>query len=145
MPPATTASPVGETPVATKETARPPVGMDGYCPVTLLRKNSWTKGDPRYGVIHRGHLYLFAGPEEKEVFFADPDQYSPVLSGIDPVRLAEAGEAILGERAHGVVYRKRVYLFSSEANLERFWEEPERFASPIRQAMEQGDVGRLFR
>jgi thiol-disulfide isomerase/thioredoxin/YHS domain-containing protein len=145
MSPATAAPPVGQTPIAQTEPTRPPLGMDGYCPVTLLRKNNWAKGDPRYGVIHRGHLYLFAGPEEKDAFFADPDQYSPVLSGIDAVRLAEAGEVALGERAHGVVYRKRVYLFSSEANLERFWEEPERFASPIRQAMEQGDVGRLFR
>ena len=51
----------------------------------------------------------------------------------------------MGERAHGVVYRKRVYLFSSEANLQQFWEEPERYASPIRQAMETGDVNRLFR
>jgi protein disulfide-isomerase len=123
----------------------PALGLDGYCPVSLLQKNSWIRGDARFGVIHRGHVYLFAGPEEKEKFFSDPDEYSPVLAGIDPVRLAETGEAVMGQRAHGVVYRKRVYLFSSESHLQQFWQEPERYASPIRQAMETGDVGRLFR
>ncbi len=132
-------------PSVRREEGNPPLGLDGYCPVSLIRKNSWTKGDSRYGVIHRGRTYLFAGPEEKELFFADPDEYSPVLAGVDPVQLSQSGEAIIGERANGVVYRKRVYLFSSEANLQQFWEEPERYASPIRQAMETGDVNRLFR
>jgi YHS domain-containing protein/thiol-disulfide isomerase/thioredoxin len=123
----------------------PPLGMDGFCPVSLVRDERWTKGDPRFGVIHRGRTYLFAGPDEKELFYADPDEYSPVLAGIDPVELTTSGATILGQRAHGVVYRKRVYLFSSEGNLQQFWEEPERYASPIRQAMETGDIGRLFR
>jgi YHS domain-containing protein len=123
----------------------PALGLEGFCPVTLIEKNSWVKGDEQFGVIHRGRLYLFAGPEEKATFFADPDEYSPVLSGVDAVRLAESGEAVFGGRAHGVVYRKRVYLFSSEENLQQFWQDPERYASPIRQAMETGNVGRLFR
>jgi len=126
-------------------TTAPPLGMDGYCPVTLLRSEKWVKGDPRFGVIHRGRVYLFTGEDEKNIFFADPDEYSPVLAGIDPVQLNTVGEAIEGNRAHGVVYRKRVYLFSSEDNLEQFWKDPERYASPIRQAMESGDVNRLFR
>lgn len=123
----------------------PPIGLDGYCPVSLHRDNSWMKGNPQFGVIHRGRTYLFASEKEKQLFFADPDEYSPVLAGIDPVHLTHRGEAVEGERAHGVVYRKRIYLFSSEDNLERFWEDPERYASPIRQAMEAGDVTRLFR
>jgi len=61
------------------------------------------------------------------------------------VYLADSGEATEGVRTHGVVYRKRVYLFSSEENLQRFWQSPERYAAPIRQAMETGTVDRLFR
>ena len=119
--------------------------MDGYCPVTLLKNDVWKQGDPRYGVVHRGRLYLFAGPDEKEQFFANPDDFSPVLAGVDAVYLADSGEATEGQRTHGVVYRKRVYLFSSEENLQRFWQSPERYAAPIRQAMETGTVDRLFR
>ena len=129
--------------VATQQSAT--VGLEGYCPVTLLKKNKWVKGDRRYGVVHRGRAYLFTGLAEKEMFFADPDEFSPVLAGLDPVALSENGKANQGRRAHGVVYRQRVYLFSSEDNLSRFWEEPERFATPIRQAMEAGDLNRLFR
>jgi protein disulfide-isomerase len=125
--------------------AHPPLGLDGFCPVSLVRENRWTKGDARFGVIHRGRTYLFAGPEEKEIFFADPDEYSPVLAGVDPVELTANGQTLEGRRAHGVVYQKRVYLFTSEQNLQQFWEEPERYARPIRQAMENGEVGRLFR
>jgi YHS domain-containing protein len=79
------------------------------------------------------------------MFAGNPDDYSPVLAGIDPVHLNDSGEAVGGQRAHGVVYRKRVYLFASEENLQRFWQDPERFAAPIRQAMETGNVGGLFR
>lgn len=124
---------------------RPPLGMDGYCPVTLLKKDVWKQGDPRHGVVHRGRLYLFAGPDEAEAFFRNPDDFSPVLAGIDPVHLADSGEPVEGRRAHGVVYRKRVYLFSSEQNLQRFWQDPEKYVSPIRQAMETNTVNRLFR
>jgi protein disulfide-isomerase len=124
---------------------RPPLGLDGYCPVTLLKKDVWKQGDPRYGVIHRGRLFLFAGSDEAEAFFRNPDEYSPVLAGIDPVHLADSGEPLEGKRAHGVVYRKRVYLFSSEQNLQRFWQDPEKYVSPIRQAMETDTVNRLFR
>lgn len=132
-------------PAAKRPSEAPSLGMDGYCPVTLLKENRWVRGDKRYGVIHRGRTYLFAGPQEKETFFADPDEYSPVLAGIDPVALNEQGQAIEGKRVHGVVYHRRVYLFSSEDNLNRFWEAPEQFASPIRQAMEAGDLNQLFR
>ncbi len=121
------------------------LGLDGYCPVTLLRDNKWVAGDPRFGIKHRGRVYLFASQREQDVFYADPDEFSPVLAGLDPVHLTERGEAVEGARAHGVVYRKRVYLFQTEENLQRFWQDPEHFASPIRQAMETGDVERLFR
>lgn len=144
VPPAAAAD-VQPAPRATAPAGQPPLGMDGYCPVTLLKKDVWKQGDPRYGVVHRGRLYLFAGPDEKEQFFGNPDDYSPVLAGVDAVYLADSGEATEGQRTHGVVYRKRVYLFSSEENLQRFWQSPERYAAPIRQAMETGTVDRLFR
>lgn len=121
------------------------MGLDGYCPVTLVQKQAWKKGDARFGVVHRGRTYLFAGQEEKDTFFANPDDFSPALSGIDPVEFAETGEVQDGQRKHGVVYQNRVYLFSSERNLETFWQEPERYASRIQQAMETGDFNQLRR
>ena len=59
----------------------PPLGLDGFCPVSLSEKQQWVSGDSRWGVIHRGRTYLFAGPEEQRRFFADPDRYAPVAVG----------------------------------------------------------------
>jgi YHS domain-containing protein len=125
--------------------AAAPLALKGHCPVTLCRQQRWQKGDPRWGAVHRGRTYLFAGPDEQRRFLADPDLYSPVLSGIDPVRLAETGDIVEGRRQHGVVYYEQIYLFDSEESLSKFWANPERYARRIRQAMEMGDLGQLLR
>ncbi len=144
-PPAAASRPPVTRNAAAADRQRPPLGLDGYCPVTLLKKEAWKQGDSRYGAVHRGRLYLFTGPEQADTFLKNPDDYSPVLAGIDPVHLSDSGEPVAGRRSHGVVYRNRIYLFTSEENLQRFWSDPEQFAAPIRQAMESGTVGRLFR
>ena len=110
--------------------------MDGYCPVSLVEKSTWTKGDVRWGANHRGRTYLFTSATEQARFLASPDRYAPVLSGNDPVRYSERGELVAGSRKHGVFYHNQVYLFADEASLERFWGSPERFANIVRQAMQ---------
>jgi thiol-disulfide isomerase/thioredoxin/YHS domain-containing protein len=98
----------------------PPWGLDGYCPVTLCEKQKWIRGDRRWGAIHRGRTYLFAGPQEQQRFLANPDGYAPVASGNDVVVAAEQGQIVPGTREHGVFYKHRIYLFSSEASLQKF-------------------------
>jgi len=120
------------------------IGLEGYCPVTLIQGNAWKKGDTRHGAIHRGKTYLFVGAAEKATFLADPDAFSPILAGVDPVELSRSGEVIEGRRAHGLVDHDRVYMFSSEENLQMFLEHPERFRKQIEQATETGDLG-VFR
>lgn len=120
----------------------PPRGLDGFCPVTLVEQSRWQQGDPRFGIVHRGKLYLFAGEAEKQRFWQDPDRYAPVLSGNDPVELAETGRVIEGNRRHGVFFRNQVYLFSSEAALERFWSSPQQYADFAMQAMRQQGMRR---
>ncbi len=53
-----------------------PLALDGFCPVTLAEKHQWARGNRRFGVIHRGRTYLFAGPDEQRRFMADPDRYA---------------------------------------------------------------------
>ena len=113
--------------------APPALGLDGYCPVTLLEQERWVRGDPRYGVIHRGRTYLFVGPEEAKRFFADPDRFAPVLSGIDVVLAVEENRQIPGKREHGAWYEGRMYLFSSEASLRKFDQDPSRYAAVVNQ------------
>ncbi|GIW93633.1 MAG: hypothetical protein KatS3mg110_1674 [Pirellulaceae bacterium] len=105
-----------------------PLGLDGYCPVTLVEQNTWRKGNPSWVASHEGRLYLFAGPNELQAFQQNPHRYAPVLAGFDVVRFHEQKELVPGKRQHGVAYRGRYYLFADEEALQRFWQNPTRYA-----------------
>lgn len=113
----------------------PPLAMDGYCPVTLVTMQKWTKGDIRWGAVHRGRTYLLASQADQQRFLADPDRYSPALSGYDPVRFAEARQLVDGRREFGVFFGGTYYLFADEAALVKFEGQPEGYVMVVRQAM----------
>jgi YHS domain-containing protein/thiol-disulfide isomerase/thioredoxin len=113
----------------------PPLAFEGYCPVTMRNQWKWVAGDFRYGVVHRGHTYWFAGPEEQKQFWADPDRYTPALSGMDPVFALDHQQQVPGKREHSLDYDGMFYMFASEATLQQFTANPQRYASNVRQAM----------
>jgi protein disulfide-isomerase len=117
----------------------PPLALDGYCPVTVTEKMTWKKGDVKFGAIHRGRTYLFATEEEQKKFLADPDQYSPVISGNDPVVALEKGESVPGKREFGLMCEKRMFLFSSKESYDKFCGDSKRYAGQIFQALQAGD------
>lgn len=130
-----------ELPSARPAAQAPPVAMEGFCLVTLAEEERWQKGDPQWGAIHRGQTYLFATQQQQQKFLADPDRYSPALSGYDPIRFVENGELVPGKRQHGTWYRgkfqdsPRIYLFADEPNLERFEKSAELYAQKAHEAM----------
>jgi thioredoxin-related protein/YHS domain-containing protein len=112
-----------------------PVALDRYCPVTLIEKRTWQLGDTRWGARHRGRTYLFVNEEAQKAFLADPDRYSPVLSGNDPVMRLDYNQNVPGKREHGVFYNDRVYLFASEETFQRFDQNRARYTVESSQAM----------
>lgn len=120
----------------------PPLALDGFCPVTLAENRQWHDGDIRWGAVHRGRTYLFSSAVYQQRFLANPDRYSPVNQGNDPVLALERGIDVPGRREHGVTFGEHVYLFATEASLARFSSDPERYASPIVQAMRLDGVRR---
>lgn len=106
-----------------------PVGLDGFCPVTLSDEGRWLPGNPQWGVIHQGRTYYCAGPNERAKFLANPERYAPVFSGYDVVLASQKGILVPGKREHGAWYQGRVYLFASEETLLEFDRNPSRFAS----------------
>ena len=107
--------------------------MDGYCAVSLsddllAGQRRWMLGNRAHGVIHRERTYLFADGEKAARFFQEPDRYAPVLSGDDVVVAVDEGRAVAGKREHGAFFGGRVYLFSSEETLQRFENNPNRYA-----------------
>jgi protein disulfide-isomerase len=113
----------------------PPLALDGYCTVRLKEAKNWVPGDRRFGAVHRGRTYLFTGPEEQQKFLAAPDFYAPVISGNDPVLAMDSGQAVPGKRTHGVFYDNRIFLFADETTLQRFYQNPNRYAAEVVQAM----------
>jgi YHS domain-containing protein/thiol-disulfide isomerase/thioredoxin len=114
-----------------------PLGFDGFCPVSMRNSNltKWVPGNPQFGVQHRGRTYWFAGPQEKQQFWANPDLYAPALSGLDSVLAIDHRQQVPGRREHSVDYDNVFYMFSSEASLQQFTANPERYAAGVRQAM----------
>lgn len=119
------------TPTIQLPAGNPPIGLDGYCSVRLAEEGRWVLGDVRWGLIHRGRTYLFAGPEERDRFDVAPDRYAPALSGNDAVLAVERGEMVPGRREHGAWFEKQVYLFSSETTFEKFNADPYRYVSAL--------------
>jgi len=122
----------------------PPVGLDGFCPVTLVEtmsknpsdRNAWKKGDRRFGAIHKGRTYLFTSAENQQKFLQNPDGFAPVLSGCDPVVYTERGQMIDGKRAFGLATAdKHIYLFADETSRNRFEQSPASYVGALQQAM----------
>jgi len=112
-----------------------PVAMDGYCPVTIQVSRKWVKGDPKFGAIHRRRTFLFATADEQETFLSDPDRYTPVLTGYDPIRFLKTGELVDGSPQFALTYRREVYLFVDEDSLKTFFEKPAEYSAEIREAI----------
>jgi YHS domain-containing protein len=88
----------------------------------------------RFGAIHHGRTYLFAGLAEQQRFLGNPEAFSPVMSGDDPVLALDENKSVPGHRKHGVFFSNRIYLFSSEGTLATFSKNPGRYAPEITQA-----------
>jgi YHS domain-containing protein/thiol-disulfide isomerase/thioredoxin len=143
--PAGTAAHAGSTVSTIAQTAAPdprnlrpgamPLGFDGYCPVSMRNEWRWVAGNPEFGVGHRGRTYWFASAKEQQQFWANPDFYAPALSGIDPVIAIDHRQQVPGKREHSLDYDNLFYLFASEASLQQFTANPERYAAGVREAM----------
>jgi YHS domain-containing protein/thioredoxin-related protein len=129
------AAPSGPRPKPLPAATEPTIGLDGYCPVQLVEKDRWQKGNKDWGVIHRGKVYLFVGQEEQRRFLADPDRFAPVSSGNDIVLAAEVGRTVAGFREYGAKYDGHVYLFASEVTLKKFESNPPYYAQRALQAL----------
>lgn len=122
---------------ATPTTKSPRLGLEGYSPVALTEQTKWLKGDPRWGVVHRGNTYLFLDELEQQRFLKEPDRFAPKLSGFDPVEYVEKSQLLPGRRQHGVFYQHGVYLFTSEHSLQLFWNSPDRYVLAVEQAIQR--------
>jgi YHS domain-containing protein len=119
----TVESEAGSSPIAT-----PPVALNGYCPVDLIRNGCWTQGDLRWTVVYKGAIYRLAGPSQREQFLAHPEAFVAMYSGNDPVLTVEEHRTVAGQAIHCATYNDRLYMFSSSTTQEQFNKDPQRYA-----------------
>ena len=124
--------------------AKPTYALHGKCPVTLLTKSKWVDGEEEIGCVHRNRVYIFASQENLQLFQTEPDAYSPILAGYDPVIFEETGRLVDGEEEYGVFMGKtpkqRIVLFASPETRARFQLEPRRYLQTVRQAMDKSST-----
>ena len=48
----------------------------GRCPVSQVDRGDFASGDPRWGVVYHGHLYLFRDVADRDRFAKDPERYA---------------------------------------------------------------------
>lgn len=117
--PQPTQNPTAGGSAAQPSAGQPQISLEGYCPVTLVQNRVWTPGHKKFGAVHEGRVYLFAGPEQQKQFLANPAIYAPLMAGFDPVRFAETGQLVPGRREFGLYIDEPgpIALFADEAAL----------------------------
>ena len=111
----------------------------GVCVVTAVQSREIVKGQLQYSSEFRGQTLWFHGPEQKALFDADPERFWPMLDGACAVTLSEDGRRQIGDLQYAAVFRKRVWLFSSEDAMRQFLKEPAEYAE---EALEQLESAR---
>lgn len=129
---------------ATVDPESAPLGLEGYCPVTLLAAKKWVKGDREIGCYHRGVLYLFADQAAADRFLSAPDQWSPLLGGFDPIIMEQEKRLQPGKRRFGVFCettpgQSAIVLFTNEANRDRFKQDSDRYLALVQEITAKAD------
>jgi YHS domain-containing protein len=116
-----------------------PNALDGYCPVELQEKEKWIAGRAEFRTTYRGQVFNFSSAAALKRFMAAPEKYTPAQGGKDAVLAMEEDRAVSGSIQHSAVWRGRLYLFASAANLAAFREDPTRYAKhpPATEAPQQ--------
>jgi thiol-disulfide isomerase/thioredoxin len=112
------------------------IGMDGFCPVTLVESLSkpgtegWVQGRKSCAVRHRGRVYYCATEQARRLLLSDPDRYTPALSGFDIVQLCKVGNLVDGKCEFGCIQEgtNRVFLFASKANYDEFTQDVKHYS-----------------
>jgi YHS domain-containing protein len=101
------------------------LALDGYCPVTLVKRMSWVQGDPQYQATYRGGIFYLAGRVEQDQFMRDRRQFAPVMGCSDVVVAKKTGKLNPGLRTYGYRYGGRLFLFADAASMAEFRANPD--------------------
>lgn len=104
-----------------------PVGLDGYCPLCIVKIKKWVKGSSQHAVEFDGKTYLFPAAEQKQAFMDSPEKWVPILGGDCVVALVEMGQRIPGSVQHAALHEGHLYLFANEKAKDMFRTNKEKY------------------
>ena len=121
------------------------IGLSGYCPVSLMRRKQWVRGNPNLAERYRGVLYYLRGDKQRDEFLRNPDRYAPCNLGCDPVVLFREQRAVTGRIRYGAFFDGKLYLFRTAESRREFRFQPLRYTR-IQHAVRSGELtGQTFR
>ena len=103
------------------------VGLQGYCPVCIIKMKKWVKGNPNIQATYDGKTYYFPGEEQKQMFLASPTQFAPALGGDCAVCLTNMKQRMPGSVFHSALNNGRLYLFPSDKQKQMFVSDPGKY------------------
>jgi YHS domain-containing protein/thiol-disulfide isomerase/thioredoxin len=95
----------------------------GDCPVAQLDRGAARPGDPRWGVLYQGRLYLCASADDRRRFLGEPDRYALVdvaEQGFCAHCLGETGLLVRGDPRCAITRDGRRYWFPDPAHRDAF-------------------------
>lgn len=105
----------------------PILGLEGFCPVKLIRDREWISGKPELTETYRDIVYHFSSEEAAQEFRDAPRRFSPQNLGCDPIVLFENQQAIVGDIKFGAFFDNQLFLFDTEKNRREFKQNPLRY------------------
>jgi thioredoxin-related protein/YHS domain-containing protein len=96
----------------------------GQCLVSAVDDREIVPGSSSFQATYRGQQLLFRSAEHKDMFLAEPNRYWPMLDGICAISLLNEDNRVGGSLEFAAIFRKRVWLFTSERAMHEFLKEP---------------------
>ena len=98
--------------------------FNGLCIVSAVEGRELVNGTADNQINYRGHTLYFSSTENKERFISEPDAFWPVLDGICAMTLLADERRVEGSLEFAAVFRKRIWLFTSQEAMREFLHDP---------------------
>ena len=96
-------------------------------------------GSPRVQLDYRGHVLYFRSEDDKQRFIAEPARYWPMLDGTCAMTLLDDDESVEGDLEYAAMFRRRIWLFSSEQKMKEFLRDPADVVEALANAQESAE------
>lgn len=95
----------------------------GRCPVRQVDEAKTQLGDPHYGVLYEGHLYVCANEASRKLFLEKPERYAHVDvadRGFCPHCWTRENLLVRGRAEHSLTRAGQRFFFPDDVHLEAF-------------------------